>query len=266
MSRRGRHSNPISLFSFQDIVTSVTGILILLAILLAVSVIQQGSAPPVTSEREDATQMKATKASLQAKILKLEQTINETMSTVNSWIGATPDELRNQKNNLETAIELLQQSNSSLRDQNQQTEETVQQFINDPEMKNTNARVAELKEKIEQTKKDLEQLKSGSRVVYNFRSMEKSAWLVQISGGKILACRAGERAKPRDFDSAKSFTKFAQTVPSDEQYFVLVVKPSGLAEFDAVKQELDDLGIDVGVDLVGEANTVVDSETGAAFK
>src|SRR5262245_5426312 len=48
MSRRGRGGTPISLFSFQDIITSVTGIMILVTLILALDVIRRRQGAPDT--------------------------------------------------------------------------------------------------------------------------------------------------------------------------------------------------------------------------
>src|SRR5262245_50889879 len=52
MSRRGRSGVPISLFSFQDIVTSVTGIMILVTLFLALDIIRRRQGAPDTQTAE----------------------------------------------------------------------------------------------------------------------------------------------------------------------------------------------------------------------
>ena len=57
MSRRKNNSAPMSLFSFQDIITATTGILILLALVLALSVIIQGAESEIESDFADDSQI-----------------------------------------------------------------------------------------------------------------------------------------------------------------------------------------------------------------
>ena len=57
MSRRKLNSSPMSLFSFQDIITATTGILILLALVLALSVIIQGAESEIETDYADDSQI-----------------------------------------------------------------------------------------------------------------------------------------------------------------------------------------------------------------
>ena len=266
MSRRNRQENPISLFSFQDIVTSVTGILILIAIMLAISVITQGATPAGQTETVDASELQATKSQLEESVKSLEARVKTNQAAVNSWLGATKEELEQQRASYQAAGQITRENIKRLQAEVARTEESVKQFIADPEVQATNAQVQELKRKLAEAQKELDALRSGSRVFYNFRTGDRTAWLVQISGGEILACRANEQGKARVFRNAGELLAFARGLPSSEQYLVLVVRPSGLAAFDQIKEQCDDEDIDVGVELIGEQQVVVDRETGAAGK
>jgi predicted RNase H-like nuclease (RuvC/YqgF family) len=266
MSRRNRQENPISLFSFQDIVTSVTGILILLAIMLAISVITQGATPAGQTETVDARELQETKSRLEEMVKSLEVRMKSNQAAVNSWLGATKEELEQQQASYQAAARITEESIRRLQSEVARTDETVKQFIADPEVQATNALVQELKKKLAEAQKELDALRSGSRVFYNFRTGDRTAWMVQITGGEILACRANERAKAKVFRTAGELLTFARGLPASEQYLVLVVRPSGLAAFDQIKEQCDEEEIDVGVELIGEQQVVVDREMGAAGK
>jgi predicted RNase H-like nuclease (RuvC/YqgF family) len=181
-------------------------------------------------------------------------------------LGATKEELEQQRASYQAAGQITRENIKRLQAEVARTEESVKQFIADPEVQATNAQVQELKRKLAEAQKELDALRSGSRVFYNFRTGDRTAWLVQISGGEILACRANEQGKARVFRNAGELLAFARGLPSSEQYLVLVVRPSGLAAFDQIKEQCDDEDIDVGVELIGEQQVVVDRETGAAGK
>jgi hypothetical protein len=266
MSRRNRQENPISLFSFQDIVTSVTGILILLAIMLAISVITQGATPAGQTETVDARELQETKAQLEEVVKSLEVRMKSNQAAVNSWLGATKEELGQQQASYQTAARITRENIERLQAEIGLSDEEVKKLMADPEVQAINAEVRELREKLAKTNKELDELRAGERVFYNFRTGSQKPWIVQISGGEILACRANERAKAKVFRSAGELLTFARGLPANEQYLVLVVRPSGLAAFDQIKEQCADEEIDVGVELIGEQQVVVDRETGAAGK
>jgi len=266
MSRRRRQENPISLFSFQDIVTSVTGILILLTIMLAISVITQGATPAGQVERVDVTELVETKQSLEQEVTRLQSQVKSNQTTINSWLGASTDEMLRLKANYRSNATVTRESIQKLQSELKLKTEEVNQFIQDPETKATNAQVADLKKKIDEAKKELDALRSGSRVFYNFRTGSRAPWIVQLSGKEILACRANQRSKPNSFSTPNQLIDFAKKLSQAEQYLVLVVRPSGLSSFEKIRGECQKLGIDIGIELIGEEQVVVDPETGAAAK
>ena len=266
MSRRRRQSNPISLFSFQDIITSVTGILILLAILLAISVITQNNAPAVENTLVDVSSLIAAQSALQQEVTQMETRVAETQQRVNSWIGSSPEELERHKNSIEAAIQVMETDlKTSEAKVTASSAELKQQTLN-PKLNADLAKAAQIKQQLEQAKQDLSQLESGNKIVYNFRDSSRAAWLVQISKGAILAGSRGASVAPSSFKSVKDFLQFANKLPESEKYFVLIVRPSGLSMYDAIKEKLDDMDADVGTDLIAEDQVVVDPVSGASFK
>lgn len=266
MPRRQRNDNPISLFSFQDIVTSVTGILILLAIILAISVITQGATPAGQAEMVDARELQAVKSRLEQEVQSLESRIKSNQAAVNSWLGATQEELQQQQASYQEAVRITRERIEQLQQDVVQNDEAVKRFIADPELKATNAQVLELKKKLAQAEKELDALRSGSRIFYNFRTGNRTAWIVQIAGNEILACRANQQAKAQVYRGPDELLRFARALPSSEQYLVLVVRPSGLDAFERIKELCEKEDIDIGVELIGEQQIVIDRETGATGK
>lgn len=266
MSRRQRNENPISLFSFQDIVTSVTGILILLAIMLAISVITQGATPVGQAETVDARELQEAKTRLEFEVSSLESRIKSNQAAVNSWLGATKEELQQQQASYQEAAQIARANIEKLQQEVATNEEAVKRFITDSEVQATNAQVEELKRRLAEAQKELNALRSGSRVFFNFRTGNRTAWVVQISDNEILACRANERAKAQVFRGPDELLKFVLSLPGNERYLVLVVRPSGLDAFDQIKELCDKEDIDVGVELIGERQVVVEPETGVVKK
>jgi hypothetical protein len=108
------------------------------------------------------------------------------------------------------------------------------------------------------------ELKNSNRIVYNFRQTSRKPWLVQIDDGQLIAAMAGSN-KAKEFTSAKQFLRFAKTLQRKQKYVVMIVRPNGIANFDEVKDELDEMGFDLGTQLIGETVVAVDLIKGAKF-
>ena len=264
MSRRRPNSPPVSLFAFQDIITATTGILILLALVMALAVIRQGAESAIQVEYADADKV-AYRAGLVSEVESLRKLSTEIATESASWSSATPDELQKKSRDAAAAIE---RQKKSLANAQTTLAEQQQQLKGLQSESNADARKAELKkiaDSIEQTNLQLNQLKSDNRIVYNFRSTNRTAWLVQISDREIRTAKVGSNEKPQIFTSPQSFNRFAVSVPQTEQYFVLLVAPSGIDNSDAIKAFLEQSNSEIGVDLIGENQIVIDPVKGAGF-
>lgn len=255
----------MSLFSFQDIVTATTGILILLALVLALSVIIQGADSPVEAPVATAKEF-ALQDALQVEIESLKEKSRQMANMSASLASSSPAELKRKSNEAAKEIVRLRRAveaaESTLKSQKMQFKDLQSQSDADA----LHAELLHLEAVIEKTNLKISQLKADDRVIYNFRENEKSAWLVQISGTEILAGRASVEEAPRSFASAPAFNKFATQLRSEEQYFVLLVKPSGMKNHDVINDFLVERGLELGVELIGERQTVVDPVKGASFQ
>ncbi len=117
---------------------------------------------------------------------------------------------------------------------------------------------------LEQKKKDLEELKN--RVIFNpaERSV-KTPWLVEITAEGLTVAQTGVPTPPKKFASRAEFKSWVgQQRDKDQDYFVLLVKPDGIATFDGVRMNLKQMGFDIGFDLLETDQVAIDPETGAA--
>lgn len=266
MGRRRRDDNPISLFSFQDIVTSVTGILILLSLILAISVITQGAESVSITEFVPAGDLKQAKETLEQQIEELDRQLVANEQVIVGWIGASIEELARQRSNYEAMVKELQREIDKVSgDVNAKTKDLTAAKA-DTSSEQASKQIEQTAEKLDAVTQELNELKSGSRVFYNFRAGARKAWLVQLSKGQILAARAGENSKPKAMRNGRELIAFAKGLPDSERYLVLVVRPSGVELLGEVREELENTDIDLGVELIGESQVVVDPEKGAGGK
>jgi hypothetical protein len=264
VSRRKNKAAPMSLFSFQDIITATTGILILLALVLALSVIIQGAESEIESDFADDSQI-ALRDNLIKEVTRINQVMKELDETASKWVGLSPKELQSKINTAELKAEQLREDiadyESALIDQQKQ-------FVDS----NFEKKTANLQQQIDQQQDEiskavakLKNLKLADRIVYNFRSNTKTPWLVQIADTEIVACKLGSNSKPLEFKSALELNRFASSVNQANQYFVLFIKPSGIDNYYTINGYLRGKDYDLGLELIGENQTVIDPAKGMKF-
>jgi hypothetical protein len=254
----------MSLFSFQDIITATTGILILLALVLALSVIIQGAESEIESDFADDSQI-ALRDNLIKEVASINQVLRELDESASKWVGLSPRELQSKINTEQLKAEQLKEDIADYKAAliNQQ-----KQFVDSKYEKKT----ADLQQQINQQKDEiskavakLKNLKLADRIVYNFRSNTKTPWLVQIADTEIVACKLGSNSKPLEFKFAFELNKFASSVNQANQYFVLFVKPSGIDNYRTINGYLRNENFDLGLELIGEDQTVIDPVKGMKF-
>lgn len=263
MARR-KNDIPFSLFSFQDIITATTGILILLSLVLALSVITQGAESVIDDNIADES-LVVERERLQNRV-RLQKSLLDQLTQQNSQIAsATPVSLSREIEELEELLEDLTEETNELAALLARQKKTLKDLTTDKSAEEKQIQLAKRQKEIKDLNKQLEDLKKNDRLKFNFRDSTRSAWLVEISDKKILAARVNSNAKPKSFNSAFAFNDFADDVSDAEKYFVLVVKPSGVSNYDAIKVHLSDEGADIGVDVIGETQTAIDPIKGVGF-
>ncbi len=266
MMRRHRNENPLSLFSFQDIITSVTGILILLAIMLAIAVVRQKASRPVVDSQLEIESLTTQMQALEAELAQLETVVSETDAQLAQWSGRTLDELRTEQASL---LATRSHEESKLKNQIQAVSDAQQRLkstVAEAQIAKLTKSISEAERQLSEINEKRDQLSSGKRVVYHFRNTASRPWLVEIAKNQIRVGRSGEKAAPKNFKTVGQFVSFVQAQPEDDRYFVLVLKPSGIDHHDRIREELESLDVEIGTELIGEDQTALDSQSGAVFQ
>ncbi len=261
MSRRGRSSTPISLFSFQDIITAVTGIMILVTLILALELIQRIKVSPPRKTAELSDELDA----MSSQIAEIKEELAQSQAKTAELAGFDANRVHQQLQNLHELNLALngelaksERERQAARERRQEAEKEKQQRAGDP--KTLRALVAEAQKKQEA----LQKLKRSNQVIFNAVPGEsKSPWLAELSASQILAAPIGRRSRPERFGSPSEFIGWARQRQRDAEYFVLMIKPSGVRVFPEVLHSLQGLGFDIGFDLLDEDHTALNPDTGA---
>lgn len=260
MRRRRLHSGGSSLFAFQDVMASLIGILFFIVIFMAMDMVQQGvaAASDVQADPNDEVialqvtldQLHRQRQSLQERIDQLTNRLEQASTFSAIDIEQDIRDLNRQLLRLYQQIELattdLEQLNVRLIRQRRETEETIQEC---------DVVMVELARQ-EQADEDARSL---ATVVYILgEAGSKEAWLVEVSGSAIRVAGVDGRTSRLDFSATQSekrirqFLAWAGSQSSRDHYFVLLIKPSGLAGSRAIEMKLGEMGFSIGKDLLPE--------------
>lgn len=259
MATRRANTDAFSLFAFQDIITSVTGIMILVTLIFSLELTRErpqlttksvssieDPSPSVDDLRDQLTALQAifdeNQVMLQsiaampaAEVAELEATLKERLASIEAFSQETAsanDQLRSDVSRTTSAVE------TSL--------ETLQSLSNE---------LKRLQEEISTTSK-------SSVVVYNpDPAATKSAWLVDLGKARIrvFALAGGStRIFPNGIagEVPNGFIDWARQRDNSQEYFVLLLRPEVIELYDKLHPLLEGMGFDLGFDLIdNDTNT-----------
>lgn len=261
MRSRSKGSSPFSLFAFQDIITSVTGIMILITMMMALELVQNAESAPRAVTPAIAEDVEAAVQENEEEIRRLERILSEGAGA----IQVDADTARRRLDEMQRAREELERQNASLAAELNAAaarEDAVLEQAQDvsPET------LSELRAQLAATQKQIQEMKESNRVIFNRpEGTSKTPWLVQIEGDRIVVAESEKAAAPRSFASTEEFLGWAGTQNASSIYFVMLIKPAGVERFVPIRETLQSDGFDLGYDLLNADQTAIDPQTGAGI-
>lgn len=262
MRQRRNKAETISLFSFQDVMMSVIGMLFFVVILLSLSIVTEvlpASEDPSAGQRTTDMAFLRTKA----------QEIRDERSALEARIARTSEKLI-QATALDpqaTLIDLKQmQSNlSALYKTIGEEEATLQNMMARAEpkrrdIKEKRKRLQELQNLIAQYKAKLQGIQSAPRLAFiiDEHPDRLEPWLLEVSKNRIrVGAKDGGssvvefRAKTAQ-ERLKLFLAWAKNQDQKTHYFVILLKPSAVELLGEFQEKLGKMGFDIGLDLLPE--------------
>ena len=264
MSRR-KKAAPFSLFAFQDIITSVTGIILLITMLMAIELVQTLSKAAAAPQEQKSTQV--------AQMLR--QAVSENIHEIDR-LRKVLDEtttIRFDADSLRLRLAAMKAAAGEMELQNEQVQATQEkidarraeqaQDANDLSPDAIEALVAEQAAVAQQ----IEAMRESNRVVFNRPAgAAKTPWLVELNVTSIVAAEIGQARPPESFETPGAFLEWVQDQDRDSRYFVLLVKPDTIDAFSAIRESLQERRFDVGYDLLPSDQTAIDAQTGAGVQ
>ncbi|MCF6175063.1 MAG: hypothetical protein L3J71_04810 [Victivallaceae bacterium] len=232
MTRRGNgDGSPLSLFSFQDIITGVTGIMIFILLLLAINipekVVSATPKKPVNKKRqrmlEEYNEVTDRLKTVRISYLKVKNELavfrRYDRDKLQQQIADSELALATRKLEAKALHDKIKQLQAKLPGETAQTKAWLMQII-------------ELKKRYEELKEKLEKQQDFNRVEFipSNDAEGKQPIFVQLSDRKIAVKTFGGNSQvyfwPNDDKGFNKFKQFAETRDNKLEYFCFLIKPS----------------------------------------
>jgi len=255
-----------SLFSFQDIITCLMGIMLLLTLLIALQITEQ----PVRSADQAAdrrTELQTMMTDLQRDIAQLEQQTQANRQLLASGALADQNLLAARHQQALAAQQAAASELQRLRSESANAARSLadvtatatrQQAESTREQQQLLAELAAMKS-------SLQGLTDGTRVIYSQHSgTAETCWIVEVTDDRsIQAAPIGRTRKPLTFTGIPEVLRWIRTEHRKGAEFQILLKPAAVEAADLLPETLREEQIPHGYDLLGQDQTALDPERGA---
>ncbi len=252
---RKRGGPAISLFSFQDIITSVMGILLFVALMLALRLKTVASDAVVATQEE--TVDDEIRELMQRKA-DLEQEFARWKAIMNDLDAVSPAMLSTMRTRIQELEQQLRATEERTEKEFAQHNQDIRDYSQEVASLQNNKRT--LDEELARAKDDLHRLTSMSELTFNVSGFESSnryvldmhptAWRLTLlnpaQNTSVIAVWGGTIAARR----VKALQWCDQRGPND--YVLLLVRPSAIVAFREIVERLRQRSIPLGFEPLGE--------------
>ena len=271
---RKRRSSPFSLFAFQDIITSTTGVILLLTLILTMELLQRDTSSMPFADAAIVAEVEQALADAQERVQSLQERLNQGQVFVTEAASVSPTQIAQKRHHLNQEIERLQVDLTRQEDRIRSFQAQLDTWESRKyDRADDFKRITKIQQTAQATKAKLEQLHKSNRVIYNQSTVSgKTAWIIDIGTDSLLVARLGHKGPPKSFQSGntalllRNYWEWIKQCDARTEYFVLLVRPQGIELYEKLKEGLRQRGFDIGYDLIGKDITVIDPNLGAGFE
>jgi hypothetical protein len=262
MSRRKKGNAPFSLLSFQDIITSVSGIMLLITLLLAMELIGRSlkrSDPEVSAASSETLEHDIQMMRRDLDLLDSQATRNVDIAQQAASVSAV--QIDSDLTSILAKIEQIEGDINQLRNQQQNRDEVVGEKLD-----SIDAHIEELCEEAERKQRQVEQLEeelanieSESSVFFRASiNPSESPWLIDVHQSHIELVPLNPTNSSLIFTQSGSYGRWSQfsnwlnARNSSSEFFVMLVRPSGLANYSDIRELVESAGFKLGIDVIAE--------------
>lgn len=277
MSRRGRGGTKISLFAFQDIITSVTAILIVLALFMSLELINAMESQNTPKPAELHPDLREEIEELRKELAELKQSQEFDAEELKELGQGTPAsltaELRQADQRLEDLKKRLEVAEQELAGSERESEGIQQELRKNQKVIDE---VETLKKEVEELKKQIEQETANEQLWFALpEGFKGEGWLVVVDEETLTMAPLRREERPVTLTAGKGLfgggldselKNWIQKNEQEESYFLLLIRPSGIAQSHKIISSLRSSQILFGFDVVDEDQQVFDPEKGVRLK
>jgi chromosome segregation ATPase len=259
--KRNNQGSPISLFSFQDVMTAVMGILIFITLMLALELtvnISEESEPPPPRAETELTEAELERLRVRAQRLEKQyQQKQEQIRRLRDLPGDAPEQAKAERARLVQTYERIRRLQQRVQAHRRQSAKDRRQR----EKRQAQARrLRKLRRERTRVESQIEQIKTNPRLTYIRQAGDdQKPLLVQLSKNRIGISRARRGRGTIWFNQgdlelrAKQLQAFLKTRDAEEERFVLLVKPSAFGSLSrGIAQLIREAGFQVGIEPIEE--------------
>ena len=286
MGRKRKDSNPVSLFAFQDIITSITGIMVLVVLLIILDIIshKEQNSPQEDENRKDIKTLEELAKGLETKLLEGKEWLNVNENIIRKALSIDLDALpkmidKEEKLHLRlvAAVNIRKESNRELKSLILKTEkekaekgELIKKKKDEIEhlkehIANEKLRIKDLQAKLEKAKQDAETMKKRVEIRTTDK-LDKTPVFVECSGAiiktKVINKSSAVETIQGDVKDKKLilddfFQWLNSTRDPSEESIVLIVKPSSVGYIKDLCAILEKFGFEYNLEPMMEDKTGV---------
>ena len=266
MSRRKAQGPSVSFFAFQDIITSVVGIFVLITLIMMIDL--------VTRTQSSSQARKAFEDTFSSAIADLQEQLAE-LETRSNKLDAMSSQLGNiQAFNKEEIEKELQASIQSTNEQIERVERRnreIQRVIDGQDKVKSELQIEiqkrspdreeleRLLKQLEKTQSTLEELQTDEPLVFKSQNLQgRTIVIVDIYANKLvlLDLAKDNRQEISGGDLVGRFRTWSRSRNLNTIHFFLLVRPFAASTFDSVREALDAANASYGYDLIDQKQTV----------
>lgn len=274
MSARRKSHPVVTLFAFQDVIMSVSGIIIVLVLMLSLELIQRPEQSASAAAAQVARELQREIEKAEATASALEGLVRETHAQIENSGGLSAAELQRQTDTTTSDAEQLTAEIAALQARVASLEEAAKELrARAFDQQDRRRQIETARRSAAELERTLDEERSDNRPLISLpRGFSKQGWIAVLSAAEVAVAPLGRPSRPQVFsadggllgDSAgEKLLDWTGSQSASSLYLLLVIRPDGVSTFDEIAAELDQRGIAYGFDLAPAGQALLHPERGA---
>ena len=252
----------ISLFSFQDIITSVTGVMILLTLLLAMELVEKVESSPPVQTHQITEELRARIDTVKNQVTELKNRIGQSNQEVVNLVNTSDESIESEVAELENTLDLLQDKSEKVHDSRKNLDHTKSQLEKAEISKvEIDSEIAALEKKIQDLKSRINRVNQGLVVLLEPRQGDiRAPWVIEVFQSRIIVSSIKFKTNSTEFKGIYELERWLKAQNSSRLYFFLIGHRGGFELLQKTRTSLTANGFDYGMDLLLDNQNAIKSQ------